>query len=308
MDENKLTQEQIETARNTDLPSLVEALGYTLTRIGRYHSTKEMDSLRIKERKTWFRYSEQTGGDAISFIMHFQGKSFPEAVRWLCEFNGQRTNELPEPHRPEKDTNRESFSLPKPYENNNRVFAYLRRRGISSQVINSLINLGLLYEESAHHNCVFVGRDKEGKAVYASLRGTYDCGASSFKGDAPGGDKSFGFRLPCEDEADTVHVYESPVDLMSFMTLQRESLGGALALCCLHDASLERYLSDFPQLKNIVFCLDNDRWGRGTAEKMASKYYELGYAAEILKPPHGKDWNEYLQAKNAEKKRRECER
>ena len=49
-------------ARGTDLPDLLTSLGYTVTRVGRYHSTKEMDSLRIKNRRTWYRYSEQTGG------------------------------------------------------------------------------------------------------------------------------------------------------------------------------------------------------------------------------------------------------
>ncbi len=46
-------------------------LGYTVTRIGRYYSTKEMDSLRIKNRRTWYRYSERVGGDAITFLQHF---------------------------------------------------------------------------------------------------------------------------------------------------------------------------------------------------------------------------------------------
>ena len=54
-----------------------------MTRVGRYHSTKEMDSLRIKNRRTWYRYSERVGGDAITFLQHFCGRSFPEAVEDL---------------------------------------------------------------------------------------------------------------------------------------------------------------------------------------------------------------------------------
>ena len=67
----------MEIARGTDLPDLLTSLGYTVTRVGHYHSTKEMDSLRIKNRRTWYRYSEQTGGDAITFLQHFCGRSFP---------------------------------------------------------------------------------------------------------------------------------------------------------------------------------------------------------------------------------------
>ena len=63
-----------------DLPELLTHLGYQVRRIGRYHTTAEMDSLRIKDRRTWFRYSQNTGGDAITFLQQFCGKSFRK--RW----------------------------------------------------------------------------------------------------------------------------------------------------------------------------------------------------------------------------------
>ncbi len=69
--------------QKTDLPELLTHLGYQVKRIGRYHTTAEMDSLRIKDRRTWFRYSQNVGGDAITFLQHFHKKSFPEAVEYL---------------------------------------------------------------------------------------------------------------------------------------------------------------------------------------------------------------------------------
>ena len=56
----------METAKNTDLPDLLEHLGYQMKRVGRYYTTREMDSLMIKNRRTWKRYSSGKGGDAIS--------------------------------------------------------------------------------------------------------------------------------------------------------------------------------------------------------------------------------------------------
>ena len=44
------------TVRDTDLPDLLISLGYQVKRIGRYYTTQEMDSIRIKDRRTWFRY------------------------------------------------------------------------------------------------------------------------------------------------------------------------------------------------------------------------------------------------------------
>ncbi len=86
---NRFTDTEMSIARETDLPDLLSHLGYSVRRIGSYYTTKEMDSIRIKDRRTWRRYSEQTGGDAITFVQHFCGKSFPEAVSYLLAFNGR---------------------------------------------------------------------------------------------------------------------------------------------------------------------------------------------------------------------------
>ena len=79
---NRFTDTEMQIAKETDLPELLTHFGYQVRRIGRYHTTVEMDSLRIKDRRKWFRYSQNTGGDAITFLQQFCGKSFPEAVEY----------------------------------------------------------------------------------------------------------------------------------------------------------------------------------------------------------------------------------
>ena len=74
---NRFTDTEMQIARETDLPELLSHLGYQVKRVGRFHTTTEMDSLRIKDRRTWFRYSQNTGGDAITFLQQFCEKSFP---------------------------------------------------------------------------------------------------------------------------------------------------------------------------------------------------------------------------------------
>lgn len=297
----------MEIARSTDLPDLLTALGYQVIRIGRYHTTKEMDSLRIKNRRTWYRYSEQVGGDAITFLQHFYGKSFPEAVEYLLVFHG-RIRDAPAV-RPEHRLSTVSeeppkpFKLPEAHADQRRVFAYLRKRGIASQVIRAFIASGLLYEDAQHHNCVFVGYGETGKAVFANQRGTYDQGGNSFKGDVPGSDKSIGFRLPYDPGSDTVFVFEAPIDLMSYCTLHRNLRGNAVALCCLHDAAMATYLREHPQLRHIELCLDNDRWGQAAAKQMQETYSPKGFTVSRQLPPQGKDWNEYLQKRTRERGR-----
>lgn len=288
-------------ARETDLPDLLSHLGYSVQRIGSYYTTKEMDSIRIKDRRTWRRYSEQTGGDAITFVQHFCGKSFPEAVNYLLAFNG-RARDSPSV-RPRVSVPKEKvpFTLPPPNEDNRRVYAYLRKRGIASQVINGFIQAGLLYEDAQYHNCVFIGRDGTGQPVFANKRGTYDREGAGFKGDVSGSNKAVAFRLFCDPTKPEVYVFEAPIDLMSFCTIHRDITHNAVALCCLYDGALETYLKENPSLKQIVLCLDADQPGRTAAEQLKAKYEQKGYIVTVQQPPMGKDWNECLLAKHHER-------
>ena len=120
----RFTDAEMQIAEETDLPELLTHLGYQVRRIGRYHTTAEMDSLRIKDRRKWFRYSQNTGGDAITFLQQFCGKSFPEAVEYLLTFHG-KARDAPIPQ-PKPISPKQEFSLPPRNADDRRAFAYLR--------------------------------------------------------------------------------------------------------------------------------------------------------------------------------------
>ncbi len=288
------TEAELETARGTDLPDLLTSLGYHVKRIGSYHTTKEMDSLRIRDRRTWFRYSDLLGGDAISFLQRFCNKSFPEAVEFLLNFHGRARGSRALPPSPAPKVT-VPFIRPPPNQDNRRVFAYLQKRGIAPQVIREFIRAGLLYEDAEYHNCVFMGRNKAGKPVFAAKRGTYDKDDAAFRGGVPGSDKDVAFRLPCDASQLRVFVFEAPIDLMSYCTLHRCVKSNAVALCCLYDGPLDTYLRENPHLRRIDLCLDADGPGREAAENMKQKYAQRGYSVFVHTPARGKDWNEYLQ-------------
>ena len=288
----RFTDTEMQIAKETDLPELLTHLGYQMRRIGRYHTTAEMNSLRIKDRRKWFRYSQNTGGDAITFLQQFCGKSFPEAVEYLLTFRG-KARDAPAPE-PKPISQKQEFSLPPRNADDRRVFAYLHKRGIAPQVIRQFLNSGLLYEDAEHHNCVFVGKNSAGQVKYAGLRGTYDREDKGFRGDVTGSDKRVGFALPYDRSSDQVFVFEAPIDLMSYLTLHRNT-SNALALCGLYDGALQAYLADHPQIKRIELCLDADGPGREAARQFQNKYTAMGYAVTVEEPRSGKDWNEYLQ-------------
>lgn len=295
------TQEELAIARDTDLPDLLSSLGYQVKRVGNYHTVREMDSLRVKNRRSWFRYSEGIGGDAIAFVQHFCQKSFPEAVDYLLDFQGGARSFRASP--PVSRREPVPFVLPPPAPDHRRVTAYLQKRGIAPQVIRDFIAAGLLYEEAAHHNCVFVGKNSAGQPVFAAMRGTYDQNGAAFRGGVPGSDKDTGFRLPCPPEQLRVFVFEAPIDLMSYCTLHRRVKNSAVALCCLYDGPLDTYLRDNPHLKQIDLCLDADGPGQAAAERMRQKYTQKGYAVSVHTPPRGKDWNDYLQLRRTSRDR-----
>ena len=296
------TETELDIAKHTDLPDLLSSLGYTLKRIGSYYTTAEMDSIRIKERLTWRRYSTRQGGDAISFLQEFCGMRFPEAVDYLLAYHGRsrdspdRDKPVPRPKLP-PPREKPPFVLPPANPDQRRVFAYLRKRGIASQVIQHFLDAGLLYEDAPYHNCVFVGRDGSGQPKFASKRGTLDFNGSGFKRDVLGSDKTVGFRLPCDPEIEEVSVFEAPIDLMSFCTLCPEVHSNAVALCGLYSGPLDTYLQDHPHLKSIKFLLDNDEPGITAAKEMREKYKAAGYKVEIRVPKYGKDWNAQLKYK-----------
>ncbi|MEI3262386.1 MAG: hypothetical protein V8S11_11205 [Flavonifractor plautii] len=132
----------MEIAKETDLPDLLESLGYQVRRVGSYHTTKEMDSLRIKNRRTWFRYSEGVGGDAITFLQRFCGKSFPEAVEYLLDYHGwARDSPAPQKSVPSKGQDRQKdeppppFALPLPEYGSAARVCLSSKRGIAPQVM-----------------------------------------------------------------------------------------------------------------------------------------------------------------------------
>lgn len=111
------------------------------------------------------------------------------------------------------------FKLPQPDHNSYAATAYLRKRCIHPNVLSFCKQKKILYQTSIknHPNCVFVGRDGKGQAKGGSLRG---CGAQQFRRDIPGSRKIYPFYIEAAAEADTVEVYEAPIDAMSGASLK----------------------------------------------------------------------------------------
>lgn len=176
-----------------------------------------------------------------------------------------------------------------------RVFAYLtQHRRIHREVVSFFAHAHLLYEDEAHHNCVFVGVDENGIARHAHLRSTASQG-KSFRQTVEGSDARYSFHFAGGGEA--LYVFESPIDLLSYITLHMNGwqVQNYVACCGTAFAPVEQMLRTYPQIRQVYLCLDNDEAGHSASERMEGYLQAEGISAMRLVPVR-KDWNEDLMA------------
>lgn len=300
----RFTAEELDIAKQADLCAVAERMGYTVKRIGHYHTLKEMDSIRIYERSHWCRFSRrydkgENGGSQIDFLRVFAGMDVKEAVFWLLDFVGYRREESVRkiqntvPHQ-RKEEKKKPFVLPEFAGSNVYLYRYLEHeRGIARPVIDFFVGKGILYEAKNYHNIVFVGTDRDGVPKFASMRGVFDRNGKGFKCDVAGNDKRYGFHL-YYGKSRKVIVFEAAIDLMSYITMFPKDRASMVALGMLADAPLATFLAEHPEVEEIQFCLDNDEPGRKAAASLQQKYTERGYRTDVFLPPEPyKDFNQW---------------
>lgn len=303
---NFVSRERLDRAKQMDLLTYLQSYeSNELVRLsGNVYSTKTHDSLKISNGK-WCWWSRNIGGrSALDYLIKVKGITLPDAVTLI---DGRIADTQPAIIRQnsEKSAN---FYLPERNENNAKVKSYLDGRGIHSVVIDYCLKTYRLYEDKRFHNAVFVGFDNENKPRYASVRGT---NAQRFMGEVSGSDKHFSFAISSKEQSNTLHLFESAIDLLSFATL--ELLEGKdfisenkLSLAGIYQPrkdvnytnipmALEQFLFDHAYIKTIKLHLDNDIPGREAAKALM---YILKKDFEVIDEPpiKGKDFNDQLKA------------
>ena len=296
-----VTEEQIRQAKEMDLLTYLKAYEPdNLIKLsnGNY-CTKEHDSLKISNG-LWHWFSRNIGGKtALDYLIKVKGLSFTEAVLKLSSTSAPVVQKLTvSEKKPVK-----SIKMPRVCADPLQAKQYLLRRGINEKLIDFCIENGLLFEDEKYHSCLFVGRDSYGIPRYGMVRSTI----SDFKGELEGSDKRFSFRIEAENESETVHLFESAIDLLSFITLRilwhedcsaedYLSLGGVYEIKDDRPnlpIPLQAYLEHHPFVKTLSFHLDNDEIGR-KATKQIMRTLEGQYRLIDEPPKRGKDFNDNL--------------
>ena len=275
------TQAQIDRANAANLEDFLRAQGETLVRSGKEYRWKAHDSLTVCGNK-WFRHSQSKGGLPVDFVMEFYGKSFPEAVQMLTGEPGEAQPEADPAPSP-------AFRLPLRNVTNANILNYLtQERKLSPSLVNFFIAAGDIYEDTVHHNVVFVGRDADGHPRYASNRGINE----KFRQDAAGAEKAFGFAHRGTDKQ--LLVFEAPIDLLSFIELfpKNWQQHNYLSLGGVSGKALRQFLSERPDVERVFLCLDADKAGEDACKRLAALLPDTVSVTRIQ--PCMKDWNEVL--------------
>jgi hypothetical protein len=287
----RYTDEMVSRANNIDLVTYAASQGYEVKKQGNDYKLAGQGGLLIKaDRKTWWHDITDKGGGPIQFVMLMKDKEWADAVAELINVKVQAAPVQPAAGKADKPS---ELILPERAANQKRLFAYLcNTRGIDQKIVYDFVHRRNLYQD-VRGNCVFVTYEGD-KPIFASLRSTLTEG--TFRGDVAGSRKvGWGRGLKAND---SLYVFESPIDLMSCMTLQKQrgedidgvnyiSVGGVSA------SPLIRCLDKNPSIRCAVICTDNDEAGE--------KFYLINKplleerGIRVLRDrPCGKDWNEDL--------------
>ena len=268
-----------------------------------YH--REHDSLHFSNGK-WYWWSQGKGGtSALDYLIVVEGYEFKEACNYLSDLMNVSepvtTHYHPKPVKP--------FELPAKDKNNDLVIRYLCEvRKIDKGIIDVFISKGMIYQSANFKNAVFVGYDGD-KPAYAFKRSIF----KNFKLDHAGSNKAFSFNYTNPNN-DILHIFEAAIDLLSYMTLLKidemdYTKFNYLSLAGVSDKiatkseadipiALKAYLERHPNIKTIVFHLDNDDVGIVATSKIISilnsKYHCINEHPAIYK-----DVNEELIHKNS---------
>jgi hypothetical protein len=275
----------IRKARRASLENYLKNKGLSLKKEGRQYRVENGSGLMVSG-SMWYSHTLQKGGNSLDYLMVMEGRSFKEAVQVLSGVSIH----VPVPTSVEDNG---TISIPKRNADDKRVMAYLlKTRGISAPVLLPLLDQGIVYQAAATHNAVFIGRDGADAIQYAMQRSTLP--SSSLKFESKGSDKRFSFSL--KGKSDILFCFESPIDLLSCITIHRMVLFNRhhlLSLGGVSDIALSAYIDRFPGIRTIVFCLDSDQAGQSAYAALSRKYTGMGFKI-LCRFPEKKDWNAQL--------------
>lgn len=296
-----ITQELIRQAKETDIISFLERYGYTFKRKGKRYICTQHDSLIFSiapnSCQVFVWNSKCNEGDSIKFVMDYiTNGNFKKAISLLT--NSNLNLDEKKLYEVSSQTLSKALDKIKYASNMKRTFAYLiKTRSISSSIIQTLVKSNLIAQD-INNNIVFKWTFNN-EFFGADLVGTLT--NIRFKSTLNGSNEDYGFSICLNKEPKFILVFESPIDLLSFYSLNinNKNLDDMILLSlsgCEKIYKIQTYLNLYPSIEKIYSCLDNDNAGNIATNKIINTYnYKKVFdGRKILIKNNSKDWNQLL--------------
>ena len=235
------------------------------------YSLKNHDSVIISNG-LWHRFStRQAGKSAVDYLIKVENMTLQEAVTSVL---------------------------------NRNIDTYIRPQYINENA-SKTINKKIIYQENKTNNVVFLGYDNENNIKYAGCRSTNE---KRIMRDAKGSSKEYSFRMSGAEKCNSLHIFESSIDLLSYATLLKNkgydyTKQNLLSLAGVYQPSsnieqskvpiaVQNFLNNNTNIRDIVLHFDNDLAGRNATKAMI--FALDSYNVYDIPAPYGKDINDYL--------------
>ena len=288
----RYTQEQIDAAKSIDLYDFIlsspefsddfEKKGNSLRREDKNENNEKVRVISVKENtNSYIDWVTMHGGDNIDFLVNIYGYTFNEAVKALLseELLDKKIIQISEKTKNDPQIPKEII-IPERGPDCKRAFAYLtKKRNIPGDVVNDLINAGLLYQDT-FGNAVFISYGKD----RIEIRGTNTFKPKFCRTDYVYKD-SFWYM---GNHGNTVYITEGAIDAVSLYVLMGRKPAIYASLPGVGNQSIIDKITRNGKCKAIL-AVDNDV--AGSIRRACNPNLDT-----LIPPSPYHDWNEMLTA------------
>lgn len=227
-------QKLLAEAKKISITSVMDDQGMDYIDMRNFAQGIEHDSLMIDKRKNHFYWNSQiedgkvVSGDVIDFVTVFFDKSHMETLNYLTQESHDKLAKTTLDVTP-----KEQFSYYFQHDNQlNEVRDYLvNERKLSGILVDALHEKKFLHQDK-YKQVIFAWSDT-GKAVGATIIGTEVNWSKypkygRFKGIAKNSASNYGFNVIL-GTPDKLYIFESPIDLLSYWTMNPDLSNSMLA-------------------------------------------------------------------------------
>ncbi|MBC1250563.1 DUF3991 domain-containing protein [Listeria welshimeri] len=302
----RFTQTEIKKAASTDMVSYLEKKGEQFNQSGKYYFHKEHDSLVLCPEKGYFSWNSRsiTGTSCISLAMEFYELSFEEVMKDILELN---ISELGKERLQAKPaTKKAPFSYEKDIQeaaSQEKLKHYLiKERKIHPWLVSELIQKKYIVQDK-RDNVVYkwfhplkktevIGASKEGVRIIPEEQ-RFKPSMKRFKQIMVPGDNGFYFDVGKTSQINQLYVFESPVDMMSYLTLKMQrgdqsirnarflAMDGVKPTTFFHHYTLLTTKLEHPV--QPIICVDNDAAGHQLLDALQPFEYLDEAGNDLLK-------------------------